>query len=830
MMAAAAAAARTSSSFNGAPGVSMSDRPRHDTGWRPFPLVEALKNRPPHAELTSVGLPLRARPPVAAATVAALAAAFVALHLAGAFWGRQFAVTASGATTWYPSAGLGVALLVAFGWRLVGLVLVASLVTDLVVFSYDLSVTGIAQAAAVTGAYAVAIGALGRLGVRGPLRTQRELGLFVAIAVVVAPLLAAVIGVAGLVLWSGLPAGAFWMSVRAWFVGDALGVVTVAPVALVVWAASPLSRRIALPSRAASLEGLVILAVAITAPFLALRSGPDQSYVFAALLPIAFIAVRHGVAGAAFGVLATNAAVAVAAAHVDLGSAAFLRVQAFMGAAAVTGLYLGVVVEERRAVEARLRAHADEEAVARRVTAAAAAGVTTGELIALVTAEAGRLARRDGVSVVPVGDALPAASTRVAVEVGGTPWGAIAVPGSLDATVGGRLTRLAEVLGAALENAEARAVLSERAATDPLTGLTNHRTFHERLQEEFARARRHGRDLSVVLFDLDGFKDVNAVAGHQGGDALLREVAVRLTARLRAGNILARIGGDEFALIVPEGEGIEAVAVAERLRRAIVEEPFADGRRVAVSAGVCDRKFAETAADLVRLADGALYWAKVNGRDRVWLYSPEIAAELSASERADHLARTQALAGIRALARAIDAKDPSTREHSERVATLSVQLARAVGWDGDRLDLLEEAALVHDVGKIGVPDAVLLKPGRLTDVEYEAIKLHAALGAQIAAEVLRPEQVRWIRSHHERLDGRGYPDALTRGNIPDGSLIIALADSWDVMTSARPYSEPMTPSAALIECRRCAGTQFEPALVDALEGVVGATHAVDPAA
>ena len=168
----------------------------------------------------------------------------------------------------------------------------------------------------------------------------------------------------------------------------------------------------------------------------------------------------------------------------------------------------------------------------------------------------------------------------------------------------------------------------------------------------------------------------------------------------------------------------------------------------------------------MRLADGALYWGKAHGRDAAWVYDPEVVRELSISERADQLQRSQALVGIRALARAIDAKDQSTREHSQRVATLACEIARRLDWSEERVALLEDAALVHDVGKIGIPDAVLLKPGRLTDDEYDQIKRHAELGAQMVEDLLLAEQVAWIRAHHERPDGRGYPAGLTAAADP----------------------------------------------------------------
>jgi len=172
-------------------------------------------------------------------------------------------------------------------------------------------------------------------------------------------------------------------------------------------------------------------------------------------------------------------------------------------------------------------------------------------------------------------------------------------------------------------------------------------------------------------------------------------------------------------------------------------------------------------------------------------------------------------AGIRALARAIDAKDPSTRMHSERVAHLAARIAETLGWPDDRIDLLREAGLVHDVGKIGVPEAVLLKPGRLDDAELALVRQHALLGAGIVGEVLSPEQVAWVRGHHERYDGLGYPDRLAGDDIPEGASVLGVADALDVMTSRRPYCEPRSWADALGECGRLSGAQFAPWVVEA---------------
>jgi diguanylate cyclase (GGDEF)-like protein/putative nucleotidyltransferase with HDIG domain len=407
------------------------------------------------------------------------------------------------------------------------------------------------------------------------------------------------------------------------------------------------------------------------------------------------------------------------------------------------------------------------------------------------------------------------------IVVRGRVRGAIAVasvaPESLPAESERLLAEFAEIIGIAIANAEAHAQLVAQAASDPLTGLANHRVFHERLREELSRALRHGRPLALALLDVDRFKTINDSLGHERGDTVLAAVAATLARCARAEDVLARLGGDEFALLMPETTEHDALTVVERVRDAIgATELGAPATAVTVSAGVCGVEHAQEADALVRLADGALYWSKAHGRDAACVYDPAVVRELSITERAEQLQRSQALLGIRALARAIDAKDQSTREHSQRVAWLACAIARGLRWSDERVALLEEAALVHDVGKIGIPDAVLLKPGRLTDEEFEQIKRHAELGAQMVEDVLSPEQVRWIRAHHERPDGAGYPDGLAGAQIPDGAAILAVADAFDVMTATRVYSAARSREEALAECERLVGAQFAPEPVAAL--------------
>lgn len=408
------------------------------------------------------------------------------------------------------------------------------------------------------------------------------------------------------------------------------------------------------------------------------------------------------------------------------------------------------------------------------------------------------------------------------VHVGNTRWGAVAVlsheADSFGPRVEDRLARFAELVGLTVANADARARLASQAATDPLTGLANHRSFHERLEVEVARARHDQGDLALVMLDLDNFKEVNDTYGHQVGDAVLAEAGRRLAGEARFGEVVARIGGEEFAWILPASDGLNAWRAAERARRAVAERPFDGGvGRITASAGVADLDQASDAATLLRLADGALYWAKASGRDATFRYSPDVVRELSASERAERLARNQAVTALRALARAVDAKDPSTARHAERVAAVAVQMGEQMGWSAERLQLLQEAALLHDVGKIGVPDSLLFKPGRLTDAEKQEVAAHASLGAEIVSDVLNPEQVAWVRGHHERWDGSGYPDRLAGAAVPDGARIIAVADAWDAMTSVRTYGTTHTRVEAMREIERQIGRQFCPDAATAMQ-------------
>ncbi len=347
-----------------------------------------------------------------------------------------------------------------------------------------------------------------------------------------------------------------------------------------------------------------------------------------------------------------------------------------------------------------------------------------------------------------------------------------------------------------------------RASVDALTGLHNHRAFFEALDREMSHALRHRRDLSVAMFDIDGFRQINEDLGHEVGDQVLAQVGNAIAATLRNEDLLARVGGEEFGVILPS-TGLESSwHAAQRARRAIEELDIPGIDRITISCGVCDRSSATDTNEMIRFAEGALYWAKTHGKNRVERYVPDIVRVLSAQERAELAERHRTLSAITALARAVDAKDPTTQAHSEHVAMVSAMIAEELGLDTRLRTAIHEAGLVHDVGKIGVPDAVLLKPGDLSDEEFAIMRSHASLGAQIVSDVLSEDQTAWVRHHHERLDGRGYPDGLVGDEIPLGARIIAVADSWDAMTADRSYRSALNEQQVIDTMRDGAGIQW----------------------
>jgi len=351
------------------------------------------------------------------------------------------------------------------------------------------------------------------------------------------------------------------------------------------------------------------------------------------------------------------------------------------------------------------------------------------------------------------------------------------------------------------------------ALTDPLTGLGNHRHFHERLERELAEAERGGREFSLCLVDVDDFKRINDLFGHPSGDRVLS----RLATTLRQNGEAFRLGGDEFALLLPDYDENEGIQTASAIIERIAELQLDHVGSVTVSAGVATfPRQAPDRGELIRLADSALYWAKENGKNRVHVYRPDV-VELAELRRLaagpDRAARFRAAAS---LAKAVDLRDTYTGSHSARVAELAARVAARLGLDQEQIELSRLAGSLHDLGKLAIPEEILRKPGPLTGPERLVLERHPQIGFRMLDSLGIDPVAKWILHHHERWDGTGYPDRLPGPEIPLGARIIFVVDAFDAMTSDRVYRGRLTPDHALAELERCAGTQFDPNVVAAL--------------
>jgi diguanylate cyclase (GGDEF)-like protein len=356
--------------------------------------------------------------------------------------------------------------------------------------------------------------------------------------------------------------------------------------------------------------------------------------------------------------------------------------------------------------------------------------------------------------------------------------------------------------------------LAEMASTDPLTGLRNHRAFQEDVARELQVVARTGVPLALVILDVDELKTVNDTHGHQAGDERLQALARAIRATGRGADLAYRVGGDEFAVILPDARAWGALEFAQRLRE--VTQAGEHGEAFTTTAGISEALALRSKDELIREADLALIGAK-RIHQQVVIYGPDLAPGADGDAREDeHHSRTLASA----LARAVDAKDAYTRSHCQTVSQLCGLIGAELGLDAARLTRLRLAGLLHDVGKIGVPDAILNKPAKLTDDEYAYMKRHSLLGYDIVQAADMEIEARWVRHHHERFDGGGYPDGLAGEQIPLESRIILVADAFEAMTSDRPYRLAPGQSFAVRELGRHAGTQFDPAVVEALTRVL----------
>jgi diguanylate cyclase (GGDEF)-like protein/putative nucleotidyltransferase with HDIG domain len=378
------------------------------------------------------------------------------------------------------------------------------------------------------------------------------------------------------------------------------------------------------------------------------------------------------------------------------------------------------------------------------------------------------------------------------------------------------VSTLAHESAVAIENAQIYSIARERADNDELTGLCNHRYFQEALNKVIEDSAMSGDDFALLFIDLDLFKTYNDIYGHVLGDELLKKFGKLIRSSIRDADIGARYGGDEFACVLLQTNLEGAQAVAERIRQRLETYMEQKGIRVTCSIGVaCWRVDGVMREKIVQAADEALYEAKRLGGNRVCLASKIDATESMPKETAVKADNDEAVESIvYALAATVDTRDHYTYGHSKAVCRYALELAEAMGYSKERMQQIRSAALLHDIGKLNLPDSILTKREPLNEYEWEMIRHHPELGTGIIKYIVGLRGcLDAVLFHHERWDGKGYPRGLSGEDIPLDARIMAIADSYDAMISERGYKKrSLTEEEAIQELERCAGTQFDPEL------------------
>ncbi|PAB58388.1 diguanylate cyclase [Anaeromicrobium sediminis] len=352
--------------------------------------------------------------------------------------------------------------------------------------------------------------------------------------------------------------------------------------------------------------------------------------------------------------------------------------------------------------------------------------------------------------------------------------------------------------------------------TDGLTSLYNHRYFYECFNKKITEGRR---PITVLFCDIDKFKLINDIHGHIIGDMILKEVGNIINKSVQGNDLIFRYGGEEFAVLLDNYTSEESFGIAEEIRINIVRsrilQKYSGDLPVTISIGLASYPTDSLdAKDLIEKADKALYFAKQNGRNQCCIYKEEI-NEVLLENSAEFAKQEILIDSALAIGAAIDAKDVYTGKHSELVTKYSLLLAEKLQLSVQDKYVIRIGALLHDCGKIGIPDDIIHKPNRLTEEEFNIIKNHTILGNNIAKHFVKnPAIIACVRNHHERWDGKGYPDGLSGESIPIHARIVCIADAYHAMVSNRPYRKSLSKDVAFEELRNNKGTQFDPELVD----------------
>ncbi|MBN1437693.1 MAG: diguanylate cyclase [Sedimentisphaerales bacterium] len=393
------------------------------------------------------------------------------------------------------------------------------------------------------------------------------------------------------------------------------------------------------------------------------------------------------------------------------------------------------------------------------------------------------------------------------------------------------LLRLVDVSPIVSETSEPPRSLTQQrsnAGHDPLTGLPNHCSFQEELSRVRASCRRYGRTFAVMIINVEGLRNLNVTHGHAYGDVAIIELGQLCRSQVRAVDYVARYAGTQFGLILPETDDSGALILAKRIRDLVLEREFNAGSsktQLSVSIGIaeCHSGYVESQHELLASTEEALAQARKQPQDPIVLWDVVSGVKTCAAEmrknsgnsdddgEIEKRLRTANLSMVRTLVAAVEAKDPYTKDHSLNVAEYAEYFARCLGLSEKEISVIRCAATLHDLGKIGIPDAILTKPAKLTNDEFRIIKMHTVIGYEILSQCnFFDAEAEMVRHHHERFDGNGYPDRLSREDFSLGARILQVADTLDTMVCARFYKKAYPLEKVISELTEHSGRQFDP--------------------